>query len=387
MRIEEDFFLEEMQKKWKENLKKKSFLKHNKMFKKGLASTYNNIGVIYDDQGEIDMGLKYFFLSLKIRSEIKDKKGMVYSYNNIGVSYENQGEIEKGLEYYSLSLNLSAKIKDKIGMANSYHNIGSILCKLDSLDRGLRYFGLGLELDKELEYKAGESSSNSTIGGWQLKMGQVEAALESGLKAPEVPKEIGHVEYIQRAAGLLSDVYKKQIKFEEAITMYELEIEMRDSLLNEKNTKATISQQMKYEHEKEQIIKEQQEIAQARIQAAVTSRRDKLQYSAIFISILILFGGVLMLGFVKVRPKDVEGIIFISFLILFEFVLVLADPHIEQYTGGAPGYKLLFNAGIAGLMFPLHQFFEGKLKMRVIKIQRKKLQQRMDQYKKDIEQM
>jgi len=31
-----------------------------------------------------------------------------------------------------------------------------------------------------------------------------------------------------------------------------------------------------------------------------------------FIGILILFEGVLMLGFVKVRPKDVEGIIFIS---------------------------------------------------------------------------
>ncbi|MBL4715747.1 MAG: hypothetical protein JKX95_03850, partial [Bacteroidia bacterium] len=128
-------------------------------------------------------------------------------------------------------------------------------------------------------------------------------------------------------------------------------------------------------------------IEQARIQAEATSRRDNLQYSAIFIGILILFGGILMLGFVKVRPQDVEGIIFISFLILFEFVLVLADPHIEQYTGGAPGYKLIFNAGIAGMMFPLHQFFGGKLKKRVIKIQRKKLRQRMEQYKKDTEEM
>ncbi|MBL4655700.1 MAG: hypothetical protein JKY33_07750, partial [Bacteroidia bacterium] len=122
-------------------------------------------------------------------------------------------------------------------------------------------------------------------------------------------------------------------------------------------------------------------------QAEATSRRDNLHYSAIFIGILILFGGVLMLGFVKVRPKDAEGIIFIAFLILFEFVLVLADPHIEQYTGGAPGYKLLFNAGIAGLMFPLHQFFEGKLKKRIIKIQRKNLRLRMERYKKDTEQI
>ncbi|MBL4715668.1 MAG: hypothetical protein JKX95_03455 [Bacteroidia bacterium] len=84
---------------------------------------------------------------------------------------------------------------------------------------------------------------------------------------------------------------------------------------------------------------------------------------------------------------DIEGIIFISFLILFEFVLVLADPHIERYTGGAPGYKLLFNAGIAGLMFPLHHFFEGKLKKRIIKAQREKIRKRMELYKKDVEEL
>ncbi|MBL4654255.1 MAG: hypothetical protein JKY33_00345, partial [Bacteroidia bacterium] len=117
------------------------------------------------------------------------------------------------------------------------------------------------------------------------------------------------------------------------------------------------------------------------------SRRDNLQYSAIFIGILILFGGVLMLGFVRIRPKDAEAIAFLSFMILFEFLLVLADPNIEQYTGGAPAYKLIFNAGLAGLMFPLHQFFEGKLKKRVIKTQRKKLRQRIAQYKKDTEGM
>ncbi|PCH69325.1 MAG: hypothetical protein COC01_01575 [Bacteroidetes bacterium] len=429
LKIYEGFFLEEILKKWKKSMDDQAFLNgyYFKVFKKGLADAYNNIGHIYKIQGEIEKALEYlflclkireeikdkegmaqsynniggiyyvqeeiekaleyYFLSLKIREEIKDKIGMAISYNNIGFIYDDQGEIEKALKYYFLSLKIFKEIKYKKGMADSYHNIGGVLYELDSLEEGLRYMGLGLEMAKELEYKVGVSYSNSSMGGLQLKIGEVELALESGLQALTVAKEIGHVEYIKRAAGLLSDVYKKQGKFEDALSMYELEIQMRDSILNEENTKSTIRQQMKYEHEKEQIIKEQQEIEHTRIQVEVTSRRNNLHYSAMFISILILFGGVLMLGFVKIRPKDVEGIIFISFLILFEFVLVLADPHIEQYTGGAPGYKLLFNAGIAGLMFPLHQFFEGKLKMRVIKIQRKKIRARIEQYRKDTEKM
>ncbi|MBL4655342.1 MAG: tetratricopeptide repeat protein, partial [Bacteroidia bacterium] len=359
-----------------------------------MAVSYNNIGGIYDDQGEIEKALEYYFFSLKIKEEIKDKKGMAYSYNNIGFIHDKQGEIEKALEYFFLSLKIREEINDKKGMATSYHNIGNMLCNLDSLpdrqaglEEGMKYLQLGLGLYEELGNKTGVSASNSTIGGWQLKLGQVETALKSGLEALIVAKEVGHVEYMERAAMLLSEVYIKQGEFEDALTMFELEIVMRDSIVNEENQRTTIRQQMKYEHEKEQIILEQKEIEQARIQTELTARRDNLQHSAIFIGILILFGSVLMLGFVKVRPKNVAGIIFIAFLILFEFILVLADPQIEQYSGGAPGYKLLFNAGIAGLMFPLHQFFERKLKRRIIRVQRKRIRQTKEQFKKDVEEL
>ncbi|MBL4716370.1 MAG: tetratricopeptide repeat protein [Bacteroidia bacterium] len=328
---------------------------------------------------------------------MKDKIGMAYSYNNIGVIYSRQGDFHKALEYHSLSLKLREEMKNKKGMAESYHNIGSVLCRMDSLKEGMKYMELGLELVRELGYKAGVSSNLSAIGGWQLsfsskaaedkKVQLIEAAFENGLEALELAKQIGYVDNLRRASRLLSKVYKKQGKFEDALAMKELEIKMRDSIVNEENTKATIRQQMKYEYEKEQILAEQARKDQLRIINEQLSRRDNLQYSAIFIGILILFGGVLMLGFVRIRPKDAEGIAFLSFMILFEFLLVLVDPHIEQYTGGAPAYILIFNAGLAGLMFPLHQFFEGKLKKRVIKTQRKKLRQRMAQYKKDTEKM
>lgn len=140
---------------------------------------------------------------------------------------------------------------------------------------------------------------------------------------------------------------------------------MSDSIKNEKTQKATIRQQTKYEFEKAQLIKEQEE--KARLEAEATDRRDNLQYSVILIAILILFGWVLSLGFVKVSPRMAEGIIFFSFLILFEFLLVLADPTIERWSGGAPGIKRLFNAGIAALIFPAHAFFESKMKGRLVK--------------------
>ena len=360
--------------------------------KAGMAYSYQNIGAIYSNLGEMDPdnyreALEYYFLSLKIREQINDRRGMSHSYNAIGSTYYQQGDIDpdnyqKAMEYYLRSFKIHEEIKDKFGLAGSNHNIGNTLCKLDSMNKGMQFLISGLKIEREIGHKAGVSVNNATIGNWQLKMAAVsigskstklvEEALESGQEALVVAREIGHVGYIRRAANLLSKVYRIQNNWGAALGMYELEIQMRDSILNEENTKATIRQQMKYEYEKAEIIKENEEKEKARIEAEVTSRRDTLHYTAIFIGLLLVFGLVLTLGFVKVNPKTAEAIIFISFLIVFEFLLILADPYIEDWSGGAPGWKLLFNAVLAGLMFPLHQFFEGRLKKRLIKVERNK---------------
>jgi hypothetical protein len=46
---------------------------------------------------------------------------------------------------------------------------------------------------------------------------------------------------------------------------------------------------------------------------------------------------------------------------------VLTAPFIDELTGGAPAYKLLAKAVLAGAIFPLHAFFERFLKLRLIK--------------------
>ncbi|HTA60907.1 MAG TPA: tetratricopeptide repeat protein, partial [Bacteroidia bacterium] len=53
-------------------------------FKKGMAASYNNIGNVYEKQGNYAEALKNYFASLKLREAINDKKGISVSYNNIG---------------------------------------------------------------------------------------------------------------------------------------------------------------------------------------------------------------------------------------------------------------------------------------------------------------
>jgi len=375
----------------------------------GMGVSLNNIGTVYNIQGETEKALEYYFKSLKIHQlmaespdelkMVKGKKGLASSMNNIGSIYFLQGDqtkdsvlqresIQKGLDYFTKSLKIREEIGDKGGMALCFSNLGFIYqsygdpgctlsreeCLNEGMQKGLDYFFKSLKIMEEIGDKRGVTYSLNNIGGVYLDKGEAALAKEYALKSMTLGKELGFPDDIKDPAKILSTIYKEDGDFKQALVMYELFIQMRDSINNEETQKSTIRQQTKYEFEKAQLVKEQEERERARLHEEETSRRDNLQYSVILLGLLVLGSLILLvrpkgggLGKLSLSVRLAEGLIFFSFLIFFEFILVLADPYIENWSSGAPGIKLLFNAGIAALIFPLHSLFEAKLKGRLVK--------------------
>jgi len=307
--------------------------------------------------------------------ELGNKNYIAVSLGNIGNVYKNQDDHSKALEYYFKGLKMAEELGNKDGIARHLGYIGTIydeygdttLAIADKYPKALEYYFKALKMFEELGNKDGIAAHLSNIGALYTKIGEFEKAEKTLQKAVTLSKEIGAKEYLKDQHEFLSVLYDTTGRPAQAFEAYKLYIIYRDSIDNEENTKAQTRTEMKYEYEKQELVKEQEEKEKTRLEAETTARRDNLQYSVILIALLVLFGGILFLGFVKVNPKMAEGMVFFSFLILFEFLLVLADPYIDNWSGGAPGIKLLFNAGIAGLIFPLHQFFESKMKNRIVK--------------------
>jgi tetratricopeptide (TPR) repeat protein len=335
--------------------------------KSGIATSLNNIGFIYNGQGDILKAFEYYHKSLKIREEIGDKVEIAQSLNNIGSICKKQGQTKKAFDYYIRSLKIQEEIGDKKGIAICFNNIGLIYYKQGDIPKALEYYHKSLKIQEEIGDKKGITTSLNNIGGLQFEQGNLVAAKKNGEKSLAIAREIASPNDIRAAASSLSDIYKKQGKGMKALEMYKLSVKMKDSINNEETQKATIRQQTKYEFEKAQIVKENEAKEQARVLSEATGRRDNIQYSLIFLGILVLFGIVLSLGFIKVSPTIAEGIIFFAFLILFEFVLVFTEPYMEQYTNSEPMYNLLANSVLALVIFPLHAILEKLLKKRIVK--------------------
>ena len=306
--------------------------------------------------------------ALSIAEATKWQLGIANSKGKLGVYYYIKGDYPKALEYYFKALKMNEELDRKTAVSTNLGNIGNVYYSQGDYPKVLEYYFKALKMDEELGNKNGIARHLGNIGSLYIEIGEFEKAEEILQEAITVSKEIGAKERLTHQYGSLSNLYDTTGKPAQAFEAYKLHILYRDSIDNEENTKAQTRTEMKYEYEKAELVKEQEEKEATRLEAEATSRRDNLQYSFILIALLVLFGGVMSLGFVKVSARMAEGIIFFSFLILFEFLLVLADPYIENWSGGAPGIKLLFNAGVAALIFPLHSFFESKLKRRIVKV-------------------
>jgi len=115
------------------------------------------------------------------------------------------------------------------------------------------------------------------------------------------------------------------------------------------------------------IEREEAKKESARISQEKAERRNSLEYSGITLGLFLLFGLLFFMGRFNLPNWVLELSVFLPFLILFEFVLVLTDPVVESYASGDPMIKLLINAVLAGIIFPLHSFFERVLKKRMFK--------------------
>ena len=192
--------------------------------KYGIAESLSNIGVIYDNQGDIPKALEYYSKSLQLREEIGDKQGIAVLLNNIGVIYDNQGDIPKALEYYSKSLQLREEIGDKQGTANSLSNIGGIYhrqgdplvtsSKEDALrvgiSKALEYYSKSLQLREKIGDKYGITISLNNIGGIYYNQGDIPKSLEYFGKSLQLEEEIGDKLGIAYSLNNIGSIYLAQ---------------------------------------------------------------------------------------------------------------------------------------------------------------------------------
>jgi len=250
--------------------------------KKGISDSYNNLGLINYEQGDYFKAIDYYTKCLAIREEIEDKRGMGSCFNNIGIIYSDQGDFEKTFDYYTKSLKIAEELGDESFMANTYNNFGAAYQRKGNNVKAIDYYTKSLAIQESIGDQNGMSSTLNNIGNIHYEQNDYVEAKNYSLRALNIAQKIGMPLKTQNASQVLSLIYQKLGNYKEGLAMYQLYINMRDSILSEANQKEVIRQEYKYQYEKqadstaiEQLKKDELALAEEKRKEDIATKENE----------------------------------------------------------------------------------------------------------------
>lgn len=243
--------------------------------------TMGNIGVIYFEQYNYNKALKFFTESLALSLEIKEDRVAANMYNNIANVYHKQKQFISSNKFNFKSLKIRESLDDKQGIAMSYTNIGANYMEQRVFELATQYLNKSLSLSREIGDLVEESRALYNLSLVKKDEGDIREAIILGNQALGISQEVGALLETSETAQALWELYGIQNDCENTLSMYNLYIETRDSILSDDNHRALISKEFEYEYNKKKVIDDKENEKKV----AIEKEKQKRQFIVLIIVI------------------------------------------------------------------------------------------------------
>ena len=146
-------------------------------FQKGIGSSYNNLGGVYESQGDDVKALRYYMLALEAKRKGNDKRSIASTLNNIGIIYKKQEYYDRSLLYYREAVSLNKSSNNVAFLQINYYNMANSHKGLKNYDSAFFYYQLSLDLLRELDKLASSVDILNSIGNYYVDLQQYDKAI------------------------------------------------------------------------------------------------------------------------------------------------------------------------------------------------------------------
>ena len=185
-------------------------------YKRGIAQSYNDLGIIFYDKKEYTKAIKFYNNSLKIREILNDQNGKAGLLMKIGIVHESNGDFIKAIEYSQKALSIYEQNGNEYGAAACMNNIAVINMDINNNDEALKYFQKVVEIRKKINDLYNLSGTYVNIASIYVKKHENNEAIKHYLKSLELCREIGDKEYLASNLNNLCAAYINIKDFENA---------------------------------------------------------------------------------------------------------------------------------------------------------------------------
>lgn len=226
-----------------------SVIKPSKTITHNIAVSQNSIGNIYLALKQYDLAIIQFNKALNIEKNTGNKLGLAINYHNIGYAEEAKGNLSTALKNYKISLDYNNAINSDIGRVICYNSIGGIYLKQENYSEAEPIIREALEKALDLDDQFYISASYLNLGRLEYKMKQLVPAEKNLKKALNIATAYNLKSTVAESNKLLSEIYKKNKKFEIALEYYQKAVEIENTILTEQNLQYVNDIAVQYENE------------------------------------------------------------------------------------------------------------------------------------------
>ncbi|WP_250629826.1 SpoIIE family protein phosphatase [Rhodoflexus caldus] len=266
----------------------------------GLSDAYNAIGIVYGrNLRQPHEALNYYRKALEIAERLskgQEESRILYILSNIGIEEKRIGQLEKALQTQMRALSLAKKFNDPYSLGSIYHNIGSIYIAMKDAAKALEYLTLSNRIAAEKNNPYLAAANNNSLGKVKLMLGDLPGAIGAAETAMTAGQQMGAMDYMRESSETLYEAYKALRQPEKALFYHEQFTRLKDSLVNQENTKQVERLQAQIEIDKKQ---------QAILLLEKDNANKQLQLIAsIAIAALLLAAGAILIWAYRVKQRD-----------------------------------------------------------------------------------
>jgi len=188
---------------------------NNKVYKRYLASGYNNLGFYYFSLDDNNKAIDNFNKAIALSKEINNLMVIPVALNNLGFIYKQEGDILKALDYYHQSLKLNQELKEESEIALALNNIGGIYFKQKEYDKALKYYLDALLIEKKSGTKNGEARLYSNIGSVYKEQNKLIEAIDYFNYSVKIYTQIGNKKGLATSLSKQASLELKMLSNEE----------------------------------------------------------------------------------------------------------------------------------------------------------------------------
>lgn len=232
---------------------------------------------------DLDRAFAYYREGLPMLEELDARSELTRAYNNFSMLYEMRGDIDSALYYGRKGLALKEALNDSTGLP---YGLNRVALYLLHQERFAEAQALMLRADSIRRIKNdvhGLAEQRLYFGDLYQSWGRVPEAIEAFNASVEGARDVKVPYMEQYAQERLAELYELQGDAPNALAATRRAYAIKDSLLNERNSRTIIELEQRYA-----VAEKDRSIAELR---AETQRRQLLIWLSLAASGLVLAGG------------------------------------------------------------------------------------------------